>query len=42
MKRMLISFTLGAIAGAVALKKMEKSDVPEKALKAAQEKLEKD
>ena len=41
MKRLLIGFTLGAIAGAVTLKKMEKSDVPEKAIKAAQQKLEK-
>lgn len=39
MKSLLFSFTLGALAGAVALKKMENSKVPEKALKAAQEKL---
>lgn len=39
MKRLLIGFTLGAIASAVALKKMEKSDMPEKALEAAQKKL---
>lgn len=39
MKQILLGFTIGAIAGAVALKKMENSKVPEKALKAAQEKL---
>lgn len=39
MKRIILGFTLGAIAGAVALKKMENSKVPEKALKAAEEKL---
>lgn len=39
MKRLLVGFTLGAIAGAIALKKMEESKVPEKAVKAAQEKL---
>ena len=40
MKSLLFGFTVGAIAGAVALKKMENSKVPEKALKAAQKKLE--
>ena len=40
MKGLLFGFTIGAIAGAVALKKMENSKVPEKALKAAQKKLE--
>ena len=39
MKRIILGFRIGAIAGAVALKKMENSKVPEKALKAAQEKL---
>lgn len=42
MKRMLLGFTVGAIAGAIALKKMEKNKVPEKALKVAQKKLEED
>ena len=35
MKRIILGFTIGAVA----LKKMENSKVPEKALKAAQEKL---
>lgn len=39
MNKLIFGFTIGAIAGALALKKMEKSKVPEKALKAAQEKL---
>lgn len=40
MRGLLFGFTIGAIAGAVALKKMENSKVPVKALKAAQKKLE--
>ena len=40
MKGLLFGFTVGAIAGAVALKKMENSKVPEKAIKAAKKKLE--
>lgn len=39
MKRLLVGMTLGAVLGAVALKKMEKSKVPEKVLQSAQEKL---
>lgn len=39
MNKLLLGFTLGAIAGAVALKKMEKSDIPEKAMRTAQQKL---
>ncbi len=41
MNKLLFGFTLGAIAGAVVFKKMEKSEVPEKALKAAEKKLKK-
>ncbi len=40
MRGLLFGFTIGAIAGAMALKKMENSKVPAKALKAAQKKLE--
>lgn len=40
-KRLLIGFTIGAVAGAVAYKKMEDSKLPEKVLQSAQEKLEK-
>ncbi len=39
MKGLIFGFTLGIVTGAIALKKMENSKVPEKALKAAQEKL---
>lgn len=39
MKRLLVGITLGAVLGAVALKKMENSKVPEKVLQSAQEKL---
>lgn len=39
MNKLLFGFTLGIVAGAVALKKMEKNKVPEKAVKMAQKKL---
>lgn len=40
MKKLLFGFTVGIVAGAIAFKKMEKSKVPEKAVKMAQKKLE--
>lgn len=39
MKQLLIGMAVGAIAGAVAFKKMQDEKVPEKALKMAQDKL---
>ncbi len=39
MKGMLIGFALGAIAGVAALKKMQQSELPEKAIEAAKDKL---
>ncbi len=39
MKKLLFGFTLGIVTGAIALKKMEKSNVPEKAVKLAEKKL---
>ncbi len=39
MKQLLLGITLGAIAGAVAVKKMEDEELPEKLLKCAQKKL---
>lgn len=39
MNKILFGFTVGMVAGAIALKKMEKSKVPEKALDAAKKKL---
>ncbi len=39
MKKILLSFTLGAALGVVAYTKMQKSKLPQKALDTAQEKL---
>ncbi len=39
MNKLLLGFTIGAIAGAVAFKKMDDKKIPEKALKKAQKKL---
>lgn len=39
MNKMLFGFALGAIAGVVALKKMGKNDMTEKAVECAQQKL---
>ncbi len=42
MKRLLLGFTIGAITGAMAYQKMQKSKLPEKVIRTAQEKLESD
>lgn len=39
MKHILLGFTIGIVTGAMALRKMEKSDIPEQVLKTAQKKL---
>ncbi|MCX4313227.1 MAG: hypothetical protein OSJ83_05115 [Clostridia bacterium] len=39
MKQLIIGLTVGAIAGAIAYKKMDDNKVPEKVLKKAQKKL---
>ena len=39
MNKLIVGFTLGIVTGAIALKKMEKNKVPEKAVKMAQKKL---
>ncbi len=39
MKQLLIGMAVGALAGAMAFKKMQDEKIPEKALKAAHEKL---
>lgn len=42
MKQLILGMAIGAVAGAMALKKMEKEKVPQKAIKMAKEKLEND
>lgn len=39
MRKLLIGLTIGAIAGAIAMKKMDDSKIPEKVMQTAQEKL---
>ena len=39
MNKLLLGFTVGVVAGAFALKKMEKSKMPEKAFKTMQKKI---